>query len=706
MSGEEPKNVPAVATDAPHTMAAKATANMWGWFQQASEQAMVVKNLAQEKAAVLAQQASELRQQYDMQVASEMLMSGIGAVPASLGRQTGAGVPSGKAQQETPPDVHYITENILTMSFPYSAKTKPRGLKEWNDINKVAHLLKQKHNGRYMIWNVSEDLYDYTLFENQVLEYKFPGHPSPPLGLLFKICAAIESWLDADRNNVAVVHCLTGKGRTGAILACVLAWIGEFSSPLEALSYVASRRGVTVEELTIPSQRRYVQYFSNVLDGVKPRSDPLLLRRVIMNTIPRLGTSKDGSFEGCCPYLQIFKNGTLIANSYIPAKGSKAGTAEEATKKSGPVELKWIGTSEGNLSFHMDVMIHGDVLIRCRHMDLNNGNRESMFRAAFHTGYTPIGVLRLTKSQLDGCDTDDRFDDDFFVDFIFAPVEKKDTNGKNVPLSNESFNESVSSVSSNAADKTAGSVASDSGVVVDSEIASKFDEMLHRDGRFWDKIAMRKNRATSNDSKKRKSRKFATSSNETFSIGDEGDANASRKIFANMYDDSKFLVDEKSAAAGSVPTTTRKDSSDLSDMELILQLAQAEEEDCSSISQIVEVDDEPAVSASEPSSAVPDSVTCHKKSGSIDAADEFLESLNEDLATPGDVVNHDNQGSDSKNELMALEDFERELGLMAPTTTTAPKDPTNDSVDPANSVDDFDDNLDELEKYLQSLGNS
>lgn len=33
----------------------------------------------------------------------------------------------------------------------------------------------------------------------------------------------------------------------------------------------------------------YLQYFSNMVDGIKPRSEPLMLRRVIMNTIPRFG---------------------------------------------------------------------------------------------------------------------------------------------------------------------------------------------------------------------------------------------------------------------------------------------------------------------------------------------------------------------------------------------------------------------------------
>ena len=48
--------------------------------------------------------------------------------------------------------------------------------------------------------------------------------------------------------------------------------------------------------------------------------------------------------------------------------------------------------------------------------------RVSMFRAGFHTGYVPSGVLRLTKAQLDGSNGDPRYEEDFFIDLIFAPV--------------------------------------------------------------------------------------------------------------------------------------------------------------------------------------------------------------------------------------------------------------------------------------------
>lgn len=46
-----------------------------------------------------------------------------------------------------------------------------------------------------------------------------------------------------------------------------------------------------------------------------------------------------------------------------------------------------------------------------------------MFRAAFHTGYAPPNVMRLTKSQLDGGCADDRYPDDFYIDVIFEPID-------------------------------------------------------------------------------------------------------------------------------------------------------------------------------------------------------------------------------------------------------------------------------------------
>lgn len=213
---------------------------------------------------------------------------------------------------------------------------------------------------------------------------------------------------------------------------------------------------------------RYIQYFNNVMDGVKPHSSPLLLRRVIINTIPVFGTRRvlepvtsetaDGEDaaarvdpetpteatdaneelhekieEGCCPYLQVFKGGKLVFTT----------TWRDMENGSG---VQWASTTDGSVSFNVNCMLQGDILVRCRHLT-DSGERVSMFRGAFHTGYIPQGILRcvlyslesfcmlvlyliyldihcrLTKAQLDGACGDDRFDQDFFVDLIFADVE-------------------------------------------------------------------------------------------------------------------------------------------------------------------------------------------------------------------------------------------------------------------------------------------
>ena len=61
-------------------------------------------------------------------------------------------------------------------------------------INNMSHYFKKKLTGRFMIINLSENTYDYSLFEDQVLEFRFPGYPAPPLDTLFAICNSIDHW--------------------------------------------------------------------------------------------------------------------------------------------------------------------------------------------------------------------------------------------------------------------------------------------------------------------------------------------------------------------------------------------------------------------------------------------------------------------------------------------------------------------------------
>jgi len=273
----------------------------------------------------------------------------------------------------------YITPRIIAMGFPpcYTSGSEVKRVDP-----KLPAFLKKKHGtDRYMVWNLSEVSYEGL----SAVEFRFPGHPSAPLGALFELCTSLDSWLQADETNVAVVHCLTGKGRTMTVLACYLAWTGFRSfTPQQALNYVSERKGMKLAEATIPSQRRYVEYFSRALDGVRPRAEPIVLK-----SAKAFGVPKDS-------LLQAYVDGALAFNG--------KGATQDAN---GVVYFADINAT-----------LDGDVLMRIRHEDPKTKTRVSVFRVAIHSGYTPSGTFRLERGDLDGGSPD------AWMEIEFEPAEK------------------------------------------------------------------------------------------------------------------------------------------------------------------------------------------------------------------------------------------------------------------------------------------
>jgi protein-tyrosine phosphatase len=130
-----------------------------------------------------------------------------------------------------------------------------------NWIDDVAAMLEQYHGGHYMIFNLSGRDYDYTKFRNNVQSWcSFPDHHPPPLPIMLRLLQTIHTWLLADPLNIIAVHCLAGKGRTGTVIASYLLYCGLFANTEEALNYFACKRSLTINGVTVPSQRRYVNY--------------------------------------------------------------------------------------------------------------------------------------------------------------------------------------------------------------------------------------------------------------------------------------------------------------------------------------------------------------------------------------------------------------------------------------------------------------
>lgn len=388
-------------------------------------------------------------------------------------------------------EVVYVTDRLITMSHPAMASTVDGEITAERKLAAVGHLLQCRHDGRFMVWNLSEVDYDVSILDEQVLTFSFPGSPSPPLGLLLKILVSMEAWLKADDRNVAVVHCLTGKGRTSTVLAAFMCWMGQagFADVYQALEYIASCKQISPDELTIPSQRRYASYFKNMLDGVRPSQPPLMLKRIIMSEAPKYAkgpprekdkdtkSTEDPSVlrMGCAPYLQLFKAGKLLHTAPASLHFQQSND-----------ELPFCQVADGSVSFHVNQIVQGDILVRCRHLT-SKKQRVSMFRAAFHTGYVPPNVMRITKSQLDGACNDDRFHDDFFLDLIFEPVDAEAAS-KLLQEKEKEAGSGEPAVEPGHVSAAAQTLAGGATTVT----ASAYDTMLHRDSRFWDVISARR----------------------------------------------------------------------------------------------------------------------------------------------------------------------------------------------------------------------
>lgn len=158
-------------------------------------------------------------------------------------------------------DLTYINDRIIAMGYPAEHMESIYR----NKIEDVQRMLNKNHAGHYKIYNLcSERSYDHTRFPHYSV-YPFKDHNPPDIELITSFCRDVDEHLRANGKNVVAVHCKAGKGRTGTMICCYLLYSRQFQTADEALHYYAQRRTSDAKGVTIPSQRRYVEYYATLL---------------------------------------------------------------------------------------------------------------------------------------------------------------------------------------------------------------------------------------------------------------------------------------------------------------------------------------------------------------------------------------------------------------------------------------------------------
>lgn len=171
-------------------------------------------------------------------------------------------------------DLTYVYRHIVATSWPSaSVESLYR-----NHIDTVAAFLDHSHGSNYWVYNLcSERSYDESKFHNRVTRYLLDDHNPTDLWTMVVFARDVHAFMKRNpEENVAVVHCKGGKGRTGTMICAYMLYSELQSAADDAMGFFGKQRtaasAAKFQGVESPSQGRYVRYFERLLREV-PRTE-------------------------------------------------------------------------------------------------------------------------------------------------------------------------------------------------------------------------------------------------------------------------------------------------------------------------------------------------------------------------------------------------------------------------------------------------
>jgi len=255
-----------------------------------------------------------------------------------------------------------------------------------NPMSEVQKLLEIKHKDHYKVYNLcSERSYDPKKFHSRVVRYPFDDHNCPNFKDIWTFCEDVKAWLDESPENIAVIHCKAGKGRTGLMICCWLLFCRDWDTADNAMKFYALARTLNQKGVTIPSQVRYIRYFEERMRFGLVAQDTLTLTHIILYGVPKSVQELKLSITKGPEQAPVFALKKKVKDLLKDKKKKK-----NNKKKSGP-STDTDGEGEegsGKLVLELDVSLSGDLRVefeKMLHFWINTGfvhSRTILYKAA------------------------------------------------------------------------------------------------------------------------------------------------------------------------------------------------------------------------------------------------------------------------------------------------------------------------------------